>query len=118
MDTNVKVYIRKLGNDSKVNKLIIKTFDDWGIQYDLLEIKKYFPKNELIYILKRSDYGFESVVASRAKILGNVDIDDMKFSEAINFMINNTSTIKLPIIISDQRLYIGRNIKGLIDFLK
>lgn len=118
MDSNIRVFISQKGHDKKINEAIINTFNDCGVSYELKKIKKSFPEKDLISIIKKSEYGFESVIASRAKIFENVDIDSMKFSELINFMINNTSTIKLPIIISDQRVQIGRNIEGIIDFLK
>jgi regulatory protein spx len=62
-------------------------------------------------MLKYSENGFEDIISTRSKIFKetNLQPDDMKFSELAEFIIDNPTILKRPIIISDKIMQTGYN---------
>ncbi|MFP4477852.1 MAG: transcriptional regulator Spx [Candidatus Izemoplasmatales bacterium] len=68
-------------------------------------------RNDIINMLKYSENGFEDIISTRSKVFKESDIepDSMKFSELANFIIDNPTILKRPIIINDQIMQTGYN---------
>lgn len=68
-------------------------------------------RNDIINMLKYSENGFEDIISTRSKVFKESDIepDQMKFSELANFIIDNPTILKRPIIINDQIMQTGYN---------
>ncbi|MFA6754888.1 MAG: transcriptional regulator Spx [Bacilli bacterium] len=67
--------------------------------------------DELKKILILCDNGTDDIISKRSNIIkaGNVDIDEMKISELIQYIIKNPSILKRPIIVDDNRIQVGYN---------
>lgn len=68
-------------------------------------------RNDIINMLKYSENGFEDILSTRSKVFkeSNIDPDEMKFSELAEFIIDNPTVLKRPIIINDQIMQTGYN---------
>lgn len=85
-----------------------------GISY---EEYNFFSKDlnfeELKYILKYSENGFEDIISERSKIFHSYKdvINDFKTTELIDFIIERPSILKRPILVDDvtASLIIGFN---------
>jgi len=68
-------------------------------------------RDDIINMLKFSENGFEDIISTRSKIFkdSNLDTDDMKFGELADFIIDNPTILKRPIIINDKIMQTGYN---------
>jgi len=68
-------------------------------------------RNDIMNMLKYSENGFEDIISTRSKIFkeSNIEPDEMKFSELANFIIDNPTILKRPIIINEQIMQTGYN---------
>jgi regulatory protein spx len=68
-------------------------------------------RNDIINMLKYSENGFEDIISTRSKIFkeSQIEPDNMKFSELANFIIDNPTILKRPIIINEQIMQTGYN---------
>ncbi|MCK4552227.1 MAG: transcriptional regulator Spx [Tenericutes bacterium] len=68
-------------------------------------------RNDIINMLKYSENGFEDIISTRSKVFkeSNIVPDEMKFSELAEFIIDNPTVLKRPIIINDQIMQTGYN---------
>ncbi len=78
-------------------------------------------EEELKNILKLTDNGFADIISTRSKIFKstNLDINNMKISEIINFIKEYPSVLKRPIIVDNSKdhLQIGYNNDDIRIFL-
>lgn len=88
----------------------------WLDQYKIPYIEKNIfstalQKDELRELLVRTENGTEEIISKRSKIIkeGNVDIDGMTINELIEFIQNNPSILKRPIILDERRFQVGYN---------
>lgn len=100
------------------------------------KVKQYFKKHHIDYIetniinnkLKREDIfkmlvnsenGFEDIISVRSKAFteATVDFDDMTINEMIDFIIDNPTILKRPIIVTDKSLQVGYNDDDITMFL-
>lgn len=91
-------------------KKACKWLKDNNIKFKEINMfKEPITKEDIIKILNNSENGFEDIISTRSKIImeSNVDIDNMKFSELVDFIIKNPSVLKRPIIIDDRRFQVG-----------
>ena len=66
-------------------------------------------KEEIRYLLKRSPNGTKDIISTRSKAfkaLGK-DIDELKFNELVNFIQENPTVLKRPIIMDTRRFVVG-----------
>ncbi len=65
--------------------------------------------SEIRYLLKRSDNGTEDIISKRSKIIqeSKIDFDSMSLDELVNFIVNNPSVLKRPIILDDKNMQVG-----------
>lgn len=97
---------------------------NWLKEHDL----KYVEKNifnvllsdkEIRYLLKRTENGTDDLISRRSKIIreNNLDIDSMSVDELINFIVNNPSVLKRPIIIDDRNMQFGYDSEEIETFI-
>ena len=62
-------------------------------------------------MLKNSENGFEDIISTRSKVFKDQDLDveSMSVSQLKDFIIDNPSVLKRPIIIDDKRMQVGYN---------
>lgn len=65
--------------------------------------------NEIKHLLMRSENGTEDIISTRSKIIqeSGVDIDAMKMDELIQFIKQNPSILKRPIILNEKNFQVG-----------
>ncbi|MDR1781561.1 MAG: transcriptional regulator Spx [Bacilli bacterium] len=89
-----------------------KWLNDFGIDYVEKNIfVSKLSKDEIKAILEKTENGFEDIISTRSKVFKekNVDLDSMSMNELLDFIEENPSVLKRPIIIDDRRLQIGYN---------
>ena len=64
---------------------------------------------EIKHLLMRSENGTDDIISKRSKIIieNKIDIDSMSIDQLVNFIKNNPSILKRPIIISEQNFQVG-----------
>ncbi|MGL4336230.1 MAG: transcriptional regulator Spx [Turicibacter sp.] len=96
----------------------------WLEQYSI----KYVEKNLLVTkitrediknILEKTDNGFEDIVSTRSKVFKdtNLEIDDMSMNQLLDFIVENPSVLRRPIIVDKYRLQVGYNDEEIRSFL-
>lgn len=100
------------------------------------KVKSYFAKHNISYteknifsipltrddvfkMLSYSENGFEDIISTRSKIIKeeHVNLEKMKTSELIDYIIAHPSILKRPIILSDEDMQIGYNDDDITLFL-
>ena len=68
-------------------------------------------KNDLTNILSHTENGVHDIISTRSKVFlkNNIDIDSMSMNELYEFIIENPSVLRRPLIVSDANLQIGYN---------
>lgn len=66
-------------------------------------------EKELRMLLRRSENGTDDLISKRSKIIkeNNINIDDMSTSELIQFVQQNPSVLKRPIMIDERQFLVG-----------
>lgn len=66
-------------------------------------------KEEIKYLISRTDNGTDDIISKRSKIIqeNKVDIESMSLNELCDFIVDNPSILKRPIIIDDKNLQVG-----------
>ncbi|MBP5342375.1 transcriptional regulator Spx [bacterium] len=98
----------------------IKWFQDENIPYETINIlRDRLTKEDIFRMLKNSLNGFDDIISKRSKpfIENNLDIEEMKTSELINFIINNPTVLKRPIIVANNLLEVGYNSDDIRAFI-
>lgn len=89
-----------------------KWFEDHRIEYrekNIFNIK--LTRDDIVMMLRNTDNGFDDIISTRSKVFQeqNLDIEDMTMSGLTNFIINNPSVLRRPIIIEDKKMQVGYN---------
>ena len=89
-----------------------KYFDSFHIDYvekNILGTK--LTREDIYKMLINSENGFEDIISTRSKIIkeNNIDIENMKVSEVIDFIIENPTVLKRPIIVAPDDMQVGYN---------
>lgn len=71
--------------------------------------KTILNKDEIKYLLTRSENGTDDLISKRSKIIqeGHINLDDMKVNDLVDFVQANPSVLRRPIILSSKLLQIG-----------
>lgn len=89
-----------------------KWFDDHNIPYEEKNLF-IFPitRKDIELMLKNADNGFEDIISTRSKVIKDrgIDVDNLKFSEILDLIIENPSILKRPIIVDDKKMQVGYN---------
>jgi len=64
---------------------------------------------EIRYLISRTENGTDDLISKRSKIIreNDIDIDSMSINELCEFIVENPSILRRPIIIDDKNLQIG-----------
>ena len=76
-------------------------------------------ETELKEILMKSENGTDDIISPRSKIVkeSGVDIDSMTISQLIEFIKQNPSVLKRPIIVDDRKIQVGYNSEDIRAFI-
>ena len=76
-------------------------------------------ENELKEILVKSENGTEDIISQRSKVVkeSGVDLDNMTVKELIDFIRNNPSVLKRPIMVDDSKIQVGYNPEEITVFI-
>ncbi|HAQ57231.1 MAG TPA: transcriptional regulator Spx [Acholeplasmatales bacterium] len=68
-------------------------------------------RDDIINMLKFTENGFEDIISTRSKIFkdSNMDTEEMRFGELADFIIDNPTILKRPIIVNDKIMQTGYN---------
>lgn len=97
-----------------------KWFKDQDIPYIEKNIfASVLNENELKEILIKSENGTEDIISPRSKIVkeSGVDLDTMTVKELINFIRQNPSVLKRPIMVDDNKIQVGYNPEDIRVFI-
>lgn len=89
-----------------------KWFDDHNIEYKEVNIfVKNLSHDELTDMLMRTENGAEDIVSKRSKVImeQNIDVDSLTVSQLVDFLIENPSAMRRPIIIDERHFQVGYN---------
>ena len=66
-------------------------------------------KTEVKYLLSRSENGTDDIISKRSKIIqeSNIDLDGMSMDELVDFVIENPSILRRPIILNEDNFQVG-----------
>ncbi len=97
-----------------------KWFDQYKIPYsekNIFSIK--LSKEDIFKMLANSENGFEDIISTRSKVFKekHLEPDNMSIHELVNFIIENPSVLKRPIIINENELQVGYNNEDITIFL-
>ncbi len=97
-----------------------KWFDQYNIPYsekNIFSIK--LSKDDIFKMLSNSENGFDDIISTRSKVFKEkkLDPDNMSVGALIDFIIENPSVLKRPIIINETELQVGYNNEDITIFL-
>lgn len=101
-------------------KKVKQWFDENKIPYKEKNIfTSVLNPEELKDIIKKTENGTDDIISTRSNIIkeGKVNIDDMKISELIQFIIKNPSILKRPIMVDDNKIQVGYNKYEISSFI-
>lgn len=76
-------------------------------------------EDEIKYLLQRTENGTEDIISTRSKVFQemNVNLDDMNLNELVQFIRDNPSIMKRPIILNEKSLVIGYDDDEITSFV-
>ena len=76
-------------------------------------------ENELKEILIKSENGTEDIISNKSKIVktSGVDLEGMTVKELIEFIRQNPSVLKRPIMVDDNKIQVGYNADEIRTFI-
>ncbi len=89
-----------------------KWLDNHKIHYEEKNLfNQRITEEDIDRMLENSENGFEDIISTRSKVFKeqDLDIDDMRISQLKEFILDNPSVLKRPIIIDGQKLQVGYN---------
>ena len=113
----VKIYVTPTCSSCRKAK---KWLEEHNVKYkeiNLLTTK--LTDEDLNLILKNTENGFEDIISLRSKIIkeSNIDVNEMTVSELKQFIIDNPTILRRPIIVDDKRLQVGYNEEDIDIFM-
>ena len=74
---------------------------------------------EIKSLLMRSENGTDDIISKRSKIIieNNIDIEDMSTKELVDFIRENPSVLKRPIIIDENHFVVGYDDDEITTFM-
>ena len=97
-----------------------KWFEDEGIPYIEKNIfVSPIKDSDIQEILEKSENGTDDIISNKSKIMKEqkIDVDNMTVKELIEFIRNNPSILKRPIIVDDRRIQVGYNPEEIGTFI-
>jgi regulatory protein spx len=70
-------------------------------------------------MVTRSENGFEDIISTRSKIFKekNLNVEQMKTGELVDFIIGNPTILRRPIIVAENEIQVGYNDDDITLFL-
>ena len=86
---------------------------------NLFIVSQKLTREDIFRILKNTENGFDDIISTRSKpfLDNNLDTDNMKTSELVNFIIDNPTVLKRPIIVSNEIMEVGYNADDIRAFI-
>ena len=97
-----------------------KWFDDQKIPYVEKNITgQGLSEKELRDMLEKSENGTDDIISLRSKIIKeqNIKLDDMSVSEMIQFIRQNPTVLKRPIMVDDSHIQVGYDADEMTTFI-
>lgn len=97
-----------------------KWFDEQKIPYETKNINaQTLSERELKDMLKKSENGTDDIISLRSKIIKekNIKLDDMSVSEMIQFIRQNPTVLKRPIMVDDNHIQVGYDTDEMTTFI-
>ncbi len=96
----------------------------WLKEHDLAFVEKnifstILNKDEIKYLLNRSENGTEDLISTRSKAFKQLgeDVDSLSINSLISFVQQNPSVLKRPILIDDKSMVIGYDDDEITSFI-
>lgn len=89
-----------------------KWLDEHRIEYHEKNIfHEKLTEEDLDLMLTRTENGFSDIISTRSKVIreNEVVLNELTVKEAKNFILDNPSILKRPIIIDDNKMQVGYN---------
>jgi regulatory protein spx len=96
-------------------------FDEQKIPYQEVNILSHrITREELKEMLEKSLNGTDDIISMRSKVIKEEkpDLMNMSISELIDFIIENPTVLKRPIIVDDEKIQVGYNAEEIEIFKK
>jgi len=89
-----------------------KWLEEHRIEYrekNIFNIK--LTRDDIVLMLKNTESGFDDIISTRSKIFQekSLNIEEMSMRELTNFIIENPSVLRRPIIVEDHKMQVGYN---------
>lgn len=113
----IKVYTAPTCSSCRKVKKYFDTFHIDYIEKNILGTK--LTREDIYKMLINSENGFEDIISTRSKIIkeSNIDFNNMKVSEVVDFIIENPTILKRPIIVAPDDIQVGYNNDDISLFL-
>lgn len=95
-------------------------FDEQQIPYEEYNIfSASLSEAELKEILYKSENGTDDIISTRSKVIKekNIDVNDLTMSELVQFIKDNPSVLKRPIMVDTNRIQVGYNSEEIMTFI-
>lgn len=95
-------------------------FDEQQIPYEEHNIfSASLSEPELKEILYKSENGTDDIISTRSKVIKekNIDVNDLTMSELVQFIKDNPSVLKRPIMVDTNRIQVGYNSEEIMAFI-
>lgn len=97
-----------------------KWFEDQKIPFEERNIfSATLDPKELKEILFKSENGTEDIISERSKIVKDkkINLDNLSISQMVEFIRENPSVLKRPIVVNDRRIQVGYNEEEIRSFI-
>lgn len=77
-------------------------------------------RDDIKYILEKTENGFEDIISKRSKAFkdNDIDVDEMSIQQLLDFITKNPSVLRRPILVDKKgRLQVGYNEEEIRTFL-
>jgi len=95
-------------------------FTNMGIPFKSINILSgALTKKDIKEMLSKSMDGSDDIISLRSNVIkeNKIDIDSMKFNDLIDFIYNNPTCLKRPIIVDESRIQVGYNSEEIRTFI-
>lgn len=98
-----------------------KKAENWFEKYGI-KIKKrieQLSRADLVHALSLSDEGFKDILKNPSISAGNLkkDIFSMSFDEGVDYILTHTEVVKIPLILSSNKMVLGYNSESIRVFV-
>lgn len=98
----------------------IEWFKSMNIEISTKRIQN-IPREELLHALYLSERGFTDILKGKGKAGSDIErmkneVQQMNFSDALDFILVHTDLLKVPIILDENKLMIGFNSEEIRKF--